>query len=143
MLRPLNRFTILWPKIVLMNVAHLMNVNGNYKQVVPFPIHPSRSLSETFYKLKGSLGILPSSLHARDITFAEYKDTHFIIGVDLEKIGGDANYSGFNTKAGDLCIIKINWDSSIPQAYLPHKMFVVMTSDYMLEIKDNGCQLFD
>ena len=108
-----------------------------------YPVHPSRSLSETFYRLKSSLGILPSSFHAIDITFAEYKDTHFIIGVDLEKIGGDASYSGLNTKAGDLCTIKINWDSSIPQIYLPHKMFVVMTSDYSLEIRDNGCQIFD
>ena len=78
-----------------------------------------------------------------DITFAEYTDTHFIIGVDQEKIGGDASYSGLNTKAGDLCTININWDSSIPQVYLPHKMFVVMTSDNILEIKDNGCQIPD
>jgi hypothetical protein len=80
-----------------------------------YPVHPSRSLSETFYRLKGSLGILPSSFHVVDITFAEYTDTHFILGVDLEKIGGDASYSGLNTKAGDLSTIKINWDSSIPQ----------------------------
>ena len=65
------------------------------------------------------------------------------MGVDLEKIGGDASYSGLNTKAGDLSTIKMNWDSSIPQVYLPHKMFVVVTSDYILEIKDNGCQIFD
>ena len=45
-----------------------------------YPAHPSRSLSETFYRLKSSLGILPSSLHAVDIIFAEYKDTHSIIG---------------------------------------------------------------
>ena len=108
-----------------------------------YPVHPSRALSETFYRLKGSLGILPSSFHAVDITFSEYTDTHFIIGVDLEQIGGDASYSGLNTKAGDLCAIKINWDSSVPQVYLPHKLFVVMTADFILEFRDNGCQLFD
>jgi len=108
-----------------------------------YPVHPSRSLTETFYRLKGALGLLPSSFHALDINFSEYTDTHFIIGVDLEKIGGDASYSGLNTKAGDLSTIKINWDSSIPNFCLPHKMFVVMTSDYILEIRDNGCQIFD
>jgi hypothetical protein len=108
-----------------------------------YPVHPSRSLTETFYRLKGSLGILPSSFHAVDINFSEYTDTHFIIGIDLEKIGGDASYSGLNTKAGDLSTIKINWDSSIPQNLLPHKLYVVMTADYILEIRDNGCQIFD
>ena len=92
-----------------------------------YQVHPSRSLTETFYRLKGSLGILPSSFHALDINFSEYTDTHFIFGIDLEKIGGDASYSGLNTRAGDLSTIKINWDSSIPQVDLPHKMFVVMT----------------
>ena len=48
-----------------------------------FPVYPCRSTSETFYRLKQSLGILPSSFHALDISFIEYKDTHFIIGVDM------------------------------------------------------------
>ena len=101
-----------------------------------YPVHPSRALSETFYRLKGSLGILPSSFRVVDITFAEYTDTHFIIGVGLEKIGSDASYSGLNTKAGDLSTTKIN-------CYLPHKLFVVMTADFILEIRDNGCQILD
>ena len=108
-----------------------------------FPVYPSRSLSETFYRLKGALGILPSAFHAIDINYLEYRDTHFIIGVDLEKIGGDAAYSGLNTKAGDLVSVKTIWDNLIPSNILPLKMYVVMTADYLLEIKDSGCQIFD
>jgi len=70
-----------------------------------FPVYPSRSLSETFYRLKGALGILPSAFHAVDIKYTEYCDTHFIIGIDLERIT-DAAYSGLNTKAGDLVSVK-------------------------------------
>lgn len=107
-----------------------------------FPVYPCRSTSETFYRLKQSLGILPSSFHALDISFIEYKDTHFIIGCDMEKIT-DAAWSGLNTKAGDLVSVKTLWDSSIPSSILPLKMYVVMTADYMLEIRDSGCQIFD
>jgi hypothetical protein len=107
-----------------------------------FPVYPCRSTSETFYRLKQSLGILPSSFHALDISYIEYKDTHFIIGVDTEKIT-DAAWSGLNTKAGDLVSVKTLWDSSIPSSILPLKMYVVMTADYMLEIRDSGCQIFD
>jgi hypothetical protein len=107
-----------------------------------FPVYPCRSLSETFYRLKSSLGILPSAFHAVDINFLEYTDTHFIIGVDLERIT-DAAYSGLNTKAGDLVSVKTMWDSSIPLNKLPLKMYVVMTADFLLEIRDSGCQIFE
>ena len=107
-----------------------------------FPVYPSRSLSETFYRLKGALGILPSAFHVVDINYTEYCDTHFIIGVDLERII-DAAYSGLNTKAGDLVSVKTMWDKSIPSNLLPLKMYVVMTADYLLEIRDSGCQIFD
>ena len=107
-----------------------------------FPEKPFRSNSETCYRLKLSLGILPSSFHALDISFIEYTGTHFITGVDMEKIT-DAAWSGLNTKAGDLVSVKTLWDSSIPSSILPLKMYIVMTSDYMLEIRDSGCQIFD
>ena len=107
-----------------------------------FPVYPSRSLSETFYRLKSSLGILPSAFHAVDINFLEYTDTHFIIGCDMERIT-DAAYSGLNTKAGDLVSVKTMWDNSIPLNKLPLNMYVVMTADFLMEIKDSGVQIFD
>ena len=60
----------------------------------------------------------------------------------MEKIT-DAVWSGLNTKAGDLVRVKKIWDSSIPQSLLPLKIYVVMTSAYILEIRDSGCQIFD
>ena len=76
-------------------------------------------VSETFYWLKQSLGILPSAFCAVHISLLEYNDTQSIIGVDLEK-STDAAWSGLNTKAGD-----------------------IVSADYMLEIRDNGCQISD
>jgi hypothetical protein len=69
-------------------------------------------------------------------------DTHFIIGVDLEKII-DSSFSGLNTKAGDLVSVKTLWDPAIPTNILPLKMYVVMTAEYLLGIRDSGCQIFD
>ena len=95
-----------------------MSSNGNISiGSLVFPVYPSRTLSETFYRLKGSLGILPSAFHAIDINYMEYRDTHFIIGVDLDKNGGDAAYSGINTKAGDLVSVRALFDIQ------PHPLF--------------------
>ena len=77
-----------------------------------------------------------------DKHFLEYIDTHFIIGVDLERIT-DAAYSGLNTKAGDLVSVKTIWDISIPLKKLPLKMYVVMTADFLMEIRDSGVHIFD
>jgi hypothetical protein len=42
-----------------------------------FPVYPCRSTAETFYRLKQSLGILPSSFHALDIKFVEIRGYTF------------------------------------------------------------------
>ena len=69
-LRPCNRF----------HHPMALNKSGEYSssyelqwQVsvgsLTFPIYPCRSTSGTFYRLKQSVGVLPSSFHALDISF--------------------------------------------------------------------------
>ena len=72
----------------------------------------------------------------------EYRDTHFIIGVELEK-STDATYSGLNTKASDLIGVTTLWDKSIPSSKLPLNMYVVMTTDFLIEFRDSGVHIFD
>ena len=51
-----------------------------------FPEYPARSLAETFYQLKKSLGIHGSAFHSVAISPIQYRNNHFIIGVDTEEI---------------------------------------------------------
>ena len=70
-----------------------------------FPEYPVRSLAETFYQLKKSLGIHGSAYHSVSITPKQYRTDHFIIGIDTEKVL-EAGFTGLNTKAGDLMVVR-------------------------------------
>ena len=70
-----------------------------------YPEMPVTSTSETYYQLLKCLGILNSSFHSIDINSSEYRHYKFLIGLDLEKVLG-AGFTGINTKAGDLLVIK-------------------------------------
>jgi hypothetical protein len=70
-----------------------------------FPEYPCRSMAETFYQLKKALGIHGSAFHSVAITDEQYRNDHFIIGVDTEKIL-EAGFTGLNTKAGDLMVVR-------------------------------------
>ena len=50
-----------------------------------FPEYPARSLAETSYQLEKSLGIHGSAFHSVAISPMQYRNGHFIIGVDTEK----------------------------------------------------------
>jgi hypothetical protein len=107
-----------------------------------YPVYPVRSLSEAFYRLKQTIGILPSIYHAVDINYNQYKDCSFIAGIDFEKCI-DASWTGINTKSGDLLSVKTLFDTSIPAAKLPLKMYIVLCSDCTLEIREQGVAIFD
>ena len=50
------------------------------------PAYPCTSMAQTFYQLKKALGIHGSAFHSLAITDEQYRNDHFIIGVDTEKI---------------------------------------------------------
>jgi hypothetical protein len=70
-----------------------------------FPEYPVRSIAETFYQLKKALGIQGSAFHSISVTPSQYRNDHFIIGIDTEKIL-EAGFTGLNTRAGDLMVSK-------------------------------------
>jgi hypothetical protein len=106
-----------------------------------FPEYPCRSMAETFYQLKKALGIHGSAFHSLAITDEQYRNDHFIIGVDTEKIL-EAGFTGLNTRAGDLMTVRGKgangslgtWASS---------MYIILHTDQILEIRDVGSQVFD
>ena len=71
-----------------------------------FPEYPIRSISESFSQLKKSVGILGSNFHSVSISPMQYRNDHFVIGIDTEKALG-ASYTGINTRAGDLLSVRV------------------------------------
>ena len=72
----------------------------------------------------------------------EYRSHKFIIGIDTKKIL-EAGFTGINTKAGDLMVVKVKQASGITQANLRNKMFITLHRDQILNIRDPGVEVFD
>ena len=135
-----------------LNFYHPMSVPGAYSKTHElefqvqigsklFPEYPIRSLSEAYAQLKKSVGILGSNFHSMSMTPTQYRNQHFVVGIDTEKSIGAA-WTGINTRAGDLLTVKMKGDNSIT-ADMPTQMFVVLHSDNIMEISDGGVSVFD
>ena len=106
-----------------------------------FPEFPCRSMAETFYQLQKALGIHGSAFHSLSITPDQYRNDHFIIGVDTEKIL-EAGFTGLNTKAGDLMVVRGKGANGILPTWAT-QIYIILHTDQILEIRDSGCQVFD
>ena len=109
-----------------------------------FPEYPVRSLSESYAQLKKCLGILGSNFHSVSISPLQYRTDHFIIGCDTEK-ALQAGFTGLNTRQGDLLSIKVKAmdKSTLSTSKMPDTMYIVLHSDQIMEISDQGVQVFD
>ena len=106
-----------------------------------FPEYPCRSMAETFYQLKKALGIHGSAFHSVAITDEQYRNDHFIIGVDTEKIL-EAGFTGLNTKAGDVMVVRGKGANAHMEPWAT-SIYIILHTDQVLEIRDSGCQVFD
>lgn len=107
-----------------------------------FPEYPVRSIAETFYQLKKALGIHGSAFHSLSITPSQYRNDHFIIGIDTEKIL-EAGFTGLNTRSGDLMIVRGKYANSNSSTSWANAIYMILHTDQILEIRDTGCQVFD
>ena len=110
-----------------------------------YPEYPCMSLSQAFYELKKAIGIASSSYHSVSPTRGQYLGDHFIAGIDAEKIV-EAGFSGLNTKQGDLMTIRAKAASSPadPKVFFPAtKIYIILHTDNILEIRETGSQIFD
>ena len=107
-----------------------------------YPEYPIRSVQEAFTQLAKCLGINNSAFHGVDILPLEYESHKFIVGIDTEKIL-EAGFTGINTKAGDLMVIKVKQNAGIAQTNLCNKMYITLHSDNILNIRDSGVEVFD
>ena len=138
-----------------LNFMHPMTASANYNKGYEletqiqvgsklFPEYPLRSTSEAYAQLKKSVGILGSNFHSMSITPAQYRNEHFVIGIDTEKAIG-ASWTGTNTRAGDLLSVRVKAQdkSTLTSALMPDQLFIVLHSDQIVEISDGGCSVYD
>ena len=97
-----------------------------------------------FSQLKKSFGILGSNFHSVSITPKQYRNDHFVVGIDTEKALGAA-YTGINTRSGDLLSVRVKAQdkSVLTAANMPDQLHICLHSDCVLEISDAGVSLYD
>ena len=105
-----------------------------------FPEYPMRSLQECFYQLRKCMGTENSNFHSLDITPYEYRNHKFIAAFDTEKALG-ASFTGLNIKQGSLMTLKMK--SGAASAQMPDTVYLVLHFDSILNIKDNGIEVFE
>ena len=106
-----------------------------------YPEYPCRSINECFSILKETLNLPEKYQHSIGISFDEYIRNKFIFGMDFEKVP-DVDWSGINTKAGQILIVKVKGGSGIPKN-IATSMFSTLVTQVVLEIRDVGCTLYD
>jgi len=109
-----------------------------------YPEYPIRSLANTFSELKKSVGILGSNFHSVSITPKQYRNDHFIIGIDTEAAIG-ASFTGKSLKSGDLLSVRVKpmVPTTVTSAMMPKQVHIVLHADVVLEVSDAGVSVFE
>ena len=112
-----------------------------------YPQYPVRSIQECYKILRQTLSLPDYGQHSISIGFKEYKSDHFIYAENFERVP-QASFTGINSKAGQLVIIKVEpvKSSTLNGAVgsrIGESMCITLEADCMLEIKDGGCTVYD
>ena len=113
---------------------HQFQIQISSKRIPEYPVKDSTQL---FYHLRKTVGT-PISIYNR-----WYHSTKYAIGLDMGKISG-AGFSGMNTKAGDLITINFrdcHYSPLLSATSIPSRMYAVLHSDAVLNIRDSGIEL--
>jgi hypothetical protein len=137
-----------------------------------FPEYPAAGHPECYSMLRKMMGHRSSTIHSFDVTPRNYRDNRMILAVDMEKVsGGEAGWSGINTKSGSQLTITFEYNSgnvgdgigndvkigqiggtgagetaisvSRTGARLADRMYVTLVSDNIIEISANGVSIYD
>jgi len=106
-----------------------------------YPEYPCRTVNECFSILKETLNLPEKYQHVVSILFDDYIRNRFIFGMDFEKVP-DVDWTGINTKAGQILIVKVKGGSGIT-TNIATSMFSTLVTQVVLEIRDVGCNLYD
>ena len=120
------------------NLSWQMQV-GNKK----FPEFECESLAEAFYFLRRTIHYHNADQDSLNISYKQYRENKFIIGVSFEKMQ-DVNFTSINTKMGSLLTFKIKGtQGSLAPAEQIQEIFAHLTSESVLELRESGTIVYD
>ena len=120
------------------NLSWQMQV-GNKK----FPEFECQSLSEAFYFLRRTIHYHNADQNSLNISYKQYRENKFIIGVSFEKMA-DVNFTSINTKMGSLLTFKIKGtQGSLLPAEQIQEIFTHLVSESVLELRESGAVVYD
>lgn len=105
-----------------------------------YPEYPLQSLAEQFYSLRKSLSIHDINA-SMNISASEYRTSKFVIGIDTQKVNG-ASFSGYNSKSGDLTVLRMKPLGSATLAG-NCKIHYVLHYDSIMNIRDGGIEVLE
>ena len=120
------------------NLSWQMQV-GNKK----FPEFECQSLSEAFYFLRRTIHYHNVEQNSLNISYKQYRENKFIIGVSFEKMA-DVNFTSINTKMGSLLTFKIKGTQGplLPAEQI-QEIFTHLVSESVLELRESGAVVYD
>ena len=120
------------------NLSWQMQV-GNKK----FPEFECQSLSEAFYFLRRTIHYHNAEQNSLNISYKQYRENKFIIGVSFEKMA-DVNFTSINTKMGSLLTFKIKGTQGplLPAEQI-QEIFTHLVSESVLELRESGSVVYD
>ena len=127
-----------YSSISVAQVTEFVAQIGSHK----YPSHGElKTLPEYWFKLLEAIGIHSSVFTSSAITIDKYTDDSWVIGINLQKVlseSGETAYAGTSTKMGDLLTFRTkNIATALDTAY------VTLAYDGILQISEEGCQVFD
>ena len=120
------------------NLSWQMQV-GNKK----FPEFECQSLAEAFYFLRRTIHYHNADQNSLNISYKQYSENKFIIGVSFEKMA-DVNFTSINTKMGSLLTFKIKGTQGpLATGEQIQEIFTHLTSESVLELRESGAVVYD
>ena len=111
---------------------------GNKK----WPEFECQSLSEAFYFLRRTLHYHNGDQNSLNISYKQYRENKFVIGVSFEKMQ-DVNFTSINTKMGSLITFKIKGTEGALASAEQIQLFVHLVSESILELRESGAIIYD
>ena len=109
-----------------------------------YPEFESQSLSETFYYLRRALHYMYPDQDSLSFTYKQYRENKYIIGMSFEKMGGETNFTGYNSKMSGVTTFKIRGtEGALQNNENIEEIFCHLMSESILEIRESGSVVYD
>ena len=109
-----------------------------------YPEFEAQSLSETFYYLRRAIHYMNPDQDSLSFNYRQYRENKYIIGMSFEKMGGESNFTGYNSKMSGVTTFKIKGtEGPLSANEQIEEIFCHLMGESILEIRESGCIVYD